>query len=250
MSEHIEHIMIEIFKGLDLLGPADPASTSRALSHVRLPPDAAVVDVGCGTGRQTLQLLQETEACITATDLNQPMLDRLASHAARLDLQGRLRIRQADMAALPFAPSSLDLIWCEGAIYNMGYEQGLRAWRSLLRPGAYLCLSEAVYFLEDPPREVRDFWESEYPGISTRETLERIARDCGYAVLDSFPMPASAWEVFYAPVEARLGELDVTYRDNADGQQVLAVMRHEIDLFRRHGDSYGYHFLVLQKPEA
>ena len=39
----------------------------------------------------------------------------------------------ADMRDLDFADGSFDLIWCEGAIYNVGIEAGLRDWRRLLR---------------------------------------------------------------------------------------------------------------------
>ena len=38
----------------------------------------------------------------------------------------RLEARVADMRDLDFADGSFDLIWCEGAIYNVGIEAGLR----------------------------------------------------------------------------------------------------------------------------
>jgi len=248
MSERIEHIMIEFFKGLDLLGPADPASTSRALARVAPQADAVVVDVGCGTGRQTLQLLRETSTAITATDMHQPFLDRMRQQAERLGLAHRLRTMQADMNALPLSPTSVDLIWCEGAIYSMGYEQGLRAWKPLLRPRGHLCVTEAAYLVDDPPAEVKEFWEAEYPAITTRAQLELIARGCGYDLVESFQLPRSAWEAYYGPVERRLDELAGTYADNPEWRQVLTAMRHEVDVFHRHGDTYGYVFLVLQKP--
>ena len=75
MTDPIEERMIEFFEPLDLLGPADPACSRRALGSVQLGPEFKVVDAGCGTGRQTLQLLQETEASVTATDLSQSLLN-------------------------------------------------------------------------------------------------------------------------------------------------------------------------------
>lgn len=33
------------------------------------------------------------------------------------------------MEDLPIEPDSLDLLWSEGAIYNMGVAEGVRAWR-------------------------------------------------------------------------------------------------------------------------
>lgn len=248
VSDRIESIMLEFFEPLELLGPADPASTTRALSRVALSDDAVVVDAGCGTGRQTLQLLQETSAKIVATDLHRALLDQLRERAAELGFADRLRVDQADMNALPFAPGSIDLLWCEGAIYNIGYEQGLRVWLPLLRPGGYLCVTDAAYFVDAPPKVVREFWEAEYPAITTCHRLEQLARDCGYTIVESFRLPGEAWEAYYGPVEQRIDALDAQWAADTERRELLAAMRHEVDVFRRHGDTYGYSMLLLQKP--
>lgn len=248
MSDRIESIMLEFFEPLELLGPADPASTTRALSPVTLSDDSVVVDVGSGTGRQTLQLLQETPAKVLATDLHRSLLDQLRERAAKLGFADRLGVAQADMSALPFAPGSIDLLWSEGAIYNIGYEQGLRLWLPLLRPGGYLCVSDGAYFVDAPPTVVREFWEAEYPAIATCHQLEQLSRDCGYTIVDSFRLPKEAWDAYYGPVEQRIHALDAVWGADSERQNVLAAMRHEVDVFRRHGDSYGYLFLLLQRP--
>ena len=240
--------MVEFFKDLERLGPADPVSTSRALASIVLAPDAVVVDVGCGTGRQTLQLLQETPASVVATDLHQSVLNRLQQSAIERGVSDRLRIERADMAVLPFESESLDLLWCESAIYNIGYEQGLRAWLPLLRPGGHLCVSEIAYFVDDPPETVQEFWEAAYPAITTQSRLEQLAKDCGYVLLDSFCLPQSAWEAYYGPVEDRIAALETVWCEDPERQQVLEGMQHEVDVFRRYGNTYGYVFLVLEKP--
>jgi len=37
------------------------------------------------------------------------------------------------MDDLPFQDEELDLIWSEGAIYNIGFERGLIEWRKFLK---------------------------------------------------------------------------------------------------------------------
>ncbi len=248
MNERLESIMVEFFENLKLLGPADPASTSAALAQIPLSSDSVVVDVGCGTGRQTLQLLQESAAEVIATDLHLSFLGRLRRLATELGLADRLCLAQADMSGLPLMPGSVDLLWCEGAIYNMGYERGLRTWLPLLRPGGHLCVSEAAYFVENPPASVREFWEAEYPAITTQNRLEERARSCGYRLVDSFRLPKTAWEIYYSQVDRRIDELQAAWTGDPERQQVLAAMRREVDVFRRYGDTYGYVFLLLQKP--
>ena len=57
------------------------------------------------------------------------------------------------------------LIWSEGAIYNIGFERGLKEWRRFLKEGAYLAVSEASWFTEKRPAEIETFWQDAYPEI-------------------------------------------------------------------------------------
>ena len=59
----------------------------------------------------------------------------------------------------------LDLIWCEGAIYNIGFERGLNEWRRFIKPGGYLVVSEASWFTWERPTEIQKFWQVAYPEI-------------------------------------------------------------------------------------
>ncbi|MEP4485306.1 MAG: class I SAM-dependent methyltransferase [Halioglobus sp.] len=247
MSENIETIMVEFFEELELLGPADPASTSRALASIALTSDSIVVDVGSGTGRQTLQLLQETPATVVATDLHRSMLAQLQRLASEQGVADRLRVERADMTALPFEPEGIDLLWCEAAVYNIGFEQGLKTWLPLLSAGGYLCVSEVAYLIDNPPDPVKKFWQAEYPAITTQSELERVAKESGYILRDSFCLPQSAWESYYGPVEDRIASLEAVWNADRVRRQVLAAMRKEVEVFRRYGDTYGYVFFVLQK---
>lgn len=46
------------------------------------------------------------------------------------------------MFELPFSANTFDIIWSEGAIFIIGFEQGLREWKPFLKLGGYLVLSE------------------------------------------------------------------------------------------------------------
>jgi SAM-dependent methyltransferase len=71
----------------------------------------ALLEVAAGTGIVTAILVQALPAgvTITATDLNQPMLDFAATKPG---LQ-RVTWRQADVMALPFADASFDAVVCQ-----------------------------------------------------------------------------------------------------------------------------------------
>ena len=83
-------------------------------------PQTRILDIGCGTGCRTLVLARGTQARILAVDHHPPFVDVINREAARLGIVNRLEARVADMRRLDFADGSFDLIWCEGAIYNVG----------------------------------------------------------------------------------------------------------------------------------
>ena len=112
-------LFYELFSGLPRQGPGTTGSTRRALGLVPdVGPRTRVLDVGCGTGAQTLVLARDSPSRIVAVDNHPPFIDALHGKAQELGITNRLDARVADMRRLDFADGSFDLIWCEGAIYS------------------------------------------------------------------------------------------------------------------------------------
>ena len=98
---------------------------------------ANVLETAAGTGVLTRAMLSRlpAEARITATDLNQPMLDRAA---ARQPGDGRVEWRQADALALPFTDQSFDAVACQfGAMFFPDKVQAYKEVRRVLKPGGH-----------------------------------------------------------------------------------------------------------------
>lgn len=248
MTEEQAAIFFEIHTDLEREGPGSRDATERAFRAI---PNASaisrVVDAGCGPGAQTLQLAELTDAEIFAVDTHAPFLEVLRRQVDRRGLSHRVHAMNADMAQLPFEPASLDLIWSEGAIYNIGFRHGLELWRPLLAPGGVVVVSEATWLRPNPPAEIRDFWDAAYPAMTTRRANEAGVHDAGFELLDSFPLPEDAWwEGYYRPLERRIGELRRTYVDAPYALAVLDAEEEEIEMFRRYSSYYGYVFYVLR----
>ncbi len=162
------NIFFEIHSGLPREGPGDDASTVRALAFAKgLPPKPDILDVGCGPGAQTLVLARATGGLVTAVDNHAPFLADLRRRAELAGLAGDIQSVLGSMFELPFEEASFDLIWSEGAIYIMGFDQGLVGWRRFLRPNGWLGVSEVAWLRKDPPSELADFWNAGYPAIRT-----------------------------------------------------------------------------------
>ena len=131
MDERLMEVFFDVQGDLPRQGPGDDASTLKVIALCgELPNAPSILDIGCGPGAQTIALAQALpDAIITAVDIHAPYLDQLRNRAEGTD---RITTKEADMAALPFEPSSFDVLWSEGAAYIMGVGAALKAWRPLL----------------------------------------------------------------------------------------------------------------------
>ncbi len=244
-------IFFEIHCGLPREGPGDEASTLRALRLVRdLPAAPEILDVGCGPGAQTLVLAGATKGLVTAVDNHPPFLDVLRGRASRADLSKRVRAVDASMFELPFEDAAFDLIWSEGAIYQMGFDNGLRSWRRFLRPRGHIAVTEISWLKADPPRDLAEFWEAGYPGIRSVADNLAAVRAAGYGPVGHFVLPDSAWwDSYYTPILDKLPALREKYRDDQEALAVLDQEAIEIDLFRKYSAYYGYVFYVMRRSD-
>ncbi len=240
-------IFFEIHRDLPREAPGSDACTARALSMtLPLPRDPHILDIGCGPGAQTLVLAKQTGGHVTAIDTHQPFLDDLKRRAERAHLASRIHPQHGDMTALEIGEASFDLIWSEGAIYIMGFREGLQAWRRFLKPGGALAVTEAAWLVDDPPDEARRFWQAAYPAMKHVEENIAILQEAGYSHVGHFTLPESAWwDDYYTPVEHRIAALRKQYQDDAEALAILDEEQREIDLYRKFSPSYGYVFYIM-----
>jgi ubiquinone/menaquinone biosynthesis C-methylase UbiE len=192
----------------------------------------------------TIALARSIPCYITAVDIHQPFLDELDRRAVRADLKDRITTLKADMGNPPFPDESLDVVWSEGAIYNIGFEQGLSRWRRLLPTGGYVAVSEAVWLSEKPPQRAKEFWEAEYPAMtSVEENLSKLSAT-GFAPVSHFILPPTDWENYYLPLQSHLAEFQARHTENAAADSFVKSVQREIDIWKEFGTTYGYAFFV------
>ena len=250
----------EIFDvSLPRFGPGSHETTKRALDEILSSakprgrygpevPDLEILDIGCGNGGQTIHLAEHTCGSIVAVDTHQPALEELRRRALAAGVSERIRICLKDMRDLGPDDGTFDLIWSEGALYCMGFRQGLDACRSLLAQGGLLAVSELTWLAPDPPEECRQYLEGVYPAIVDTDANLAAMRGCGYEVLGQFALPESDWwDSLYHPLENRLELLRRTYATDAERLEQIEYIQKEIDVYRTYSRYYGYVFYLLQR---
>lgn len=175
------NLICEFFLNTKRQGPGSPDVTLKALSFIdNLSDTAQIADIGCGTGGQTMVLAQNVSGTITGLDFFSGFIDKFNLDALKLNLQNRVKGIVGSMDNLPFEKESLDLIWSEGAIYNIGFERGINEWRDYLKSGGYIAVSESSWFTEERPAEIHDFWMQGYQEIDTIPVKVAQMQRAGY----------------------------------------------------------------------
>jgi ubiquinone/menaquinone biosynthesis C-methylase UbiE len=247
----MESIFFEVFSDLPRQGPGDTQLSLQILDSIKNNSTIKqLADIGCGTGKITLQLAQSIEGAVTAVDNYQPYLDDLKIEAEKLGIADRVTCVSADMKSLPFSEEAFDIIWSEGAIYIMGFEEGLNYWKQYLKPQGWMVVSDANFFKPDTPQEVKEFWENEYPQMmSVTENIEVIERN-GFNLSEKHFLPKAGWsDNFYSPLQVNVNRLRKKYQNNKKALEEIDIVQHEIDLYLKYHDYYGYTFYVMQKME-
>jgi SAM-dependent methyltransferase len=242
-------VFFEVHSGLPREGPGNRESTERALALAGdLPAQPRVLDIACGPGMQTIDLADLLpNAKITAIAGHAPFLIELRRRAAQHGYTPRITTQLADLRALPFAPSSFDLIWREGAAYIMGFEQALEAWRPLLTRSGRLAVTEPVWLRADAPDHVVQPWVS-YPAMTDVAGCRAAVARAGLTLLGDFVLPEAAWwDHYYGPMQSRLAELEQAYPNDATARAVLDACAREIELYRDYASFYGYVFLIMSR---
>lgn len=167
------------------------AAVSLMLSDVR---EGALLEIAAGSGAVTRSLAASLppEISITATDLNQSMIDR----AMLVNTARAVRWQQADVMDVPFGDASFNPVLCQfGAMFFEPKSAAFSEVRRVLSPGGRFVFSVwnaievnefalevtrslAALFPDDPPR----FFERIPYGYHHRETIMKDLAAAGFSV--------------------------------------------------------------------
>ena len=237
-----------LFGGMRKLAPGDDAYTLQVLRSLPNQEFDLVVDAGCGAGRQTLVLAEALKTTIHALDTYQPFLKTLTELAIQEGVNELVKTHCMDIANIPTEFKNIDLLWSEGAAYNIGFSNALSCWAAAMKPGGFVVVSELCWLTSSIPERVKAFFSYEYPDMKAHDENIQIAEASGYRVLDTVLLPQNTWvEGYYDVLEPRAKSL----LDHADSsvRAFAQEMLKEIEVFQISEGSYGYVFYVLQLAE-
>jgi len=243
-------LIIDLHKHSERQGPGSEKDTLRALDLLNLPTDKnlKLADIGCGSGGQTILLAKNLNGQITAVDLFPEFLNELNEKSYKLGLSDKIVTLEMFMDDLPFGKNEYDVIWSEGAIYNIGFENGLKKWKDYLKVGGYLVVSEITWISQSRPKEIEEFWKAEYPEVDTASNKIKQLENNGYSLTGYFYLGQDSWiETYYKPMQARFENFLKRNNNSELARKVVEDNKAEIKLYHKFKDYYSYGFYIARK---
>ena len=248
MEEHEKYIqtLIKLHLGLERQGPGDTNFSNHILSLItELPANPRIADIGCGAGAGTLFLAARFNSNVRAVDFSREFLDELANRAKEQGLEHLVETIECDMGSLDWEPESLDLLWSEGAAYNLTFEGALKTWRPLMASKGVAVISEMNYFTSEVPDPVRVYMKNAYPTIGTELENSVHVKSSGFEIKGIHRLPSKAWwDNYYGPLRENMK----SFKDSKDStmQSVINETEEEMKLFEEYEKYYGYSFYIMK----
>lgn len=186
-----------------------------------------ILDIGCGTGVPTLELARISGGEVVALDIDQTSLEYLDEKIKSKKLETQVKTLNCSLENLDFPDESFDIIWAEGSIFAIGFQEGLEDWRRLIKDNGFLVIHD--------------------PYQNHTEKMDIIGKS-GYKLLDSFMIHHRIWwSQFLRPYEKHLKYLQEKYIDNPQVQQALEDEENEIKMFKNNPEGNCSIFYILKK---
>ncbi|MBN1365312.1 MAG: methyltransferase domain-containing protein [Syntrophaceae bacterium] len=243
-------LLIDLHKSANRQGPGGDAESEKALNLAMI--DRArplkIADIGCGTGASTFLLARLLDAQITAVDFLQDFLEVLEDRAENKGLSEKITTLCCSMDNLPFRNEAYDVIWSEGAIYNIGFERGVIDWNRHLKVGGLLVVSEITWITSSRPSELQKYLVQEYPEIDVASSKIGILEKNGYSAIGYFVLPEHCWlENYYRPMQNRFKDFLNRHGNSEEAREIVEAENREIELYEKYKAFYSYGVYVARK---
>lgn len=239
-------LLLETHIGLERQGPGSVEVIEQALEFLKpLDQFSKIADLGCGTGTQTLLLAKYLSGNITGLDIFSNFIDKLNENAKNRNLASRVTGITGSMENLPFQKNSLDLIWSEGAIDNIGFEKGLSHWHDFLKKEGFVAVTCPSWLTKEQPTVVEKFWADAGSRLDSISDNIETMQKCGYQFIASFALPEQCWtENYFIPREKAINNLLEKYAGNETMIEYAAQNQYETELYSKYSQYYGYVFYI------
>lgn len=182
-----------------------------------------ILDIGCGTGIPTQELARLSGGYITGIDISNDHLIYFMKRALKNQGLENIKIIRASLSNLPFKAETFDIIWGEGVMASIDFREGITMWGEYLRGGGCLVLHDEN---------------------SNLDNKIAIINECGYKLLNHFPLSHDVWWYeYYSPLDKLISDL----KNKNEKNPALDNDQREILMFRKNPEQFSSVYFLMEK---
>jgi ubiquinone/menaquinone biosynthesis C-methylase UbiE len=186
-----------------------------------------ILDIGCGTGVPTIELAKISNGHVIGTDIDVTSLNLLQRKIKEMGLNNRVSVIKDSILTMDFPEERFDIIWAEGSISVIGFENSIKQWSRFLKPNGFLVVHD----------ENKD--KNKKLGLITKY---------GYALIAQFELTDNLWWLeYYTPLEQRIQEFRHKHPNDSELSTELNKDQVEIDKCKSNSIVFSSFFVIMQK---
>jgi ubiquinone/menaquinone biosynthesis C-methylase UbiE len=186
-----------------------------------------ILDIGCGTVVPTIELATISDGHVSGIDIDVTSLNLLQRKIKETGLNDRVSVIKDSILTMDFPEESVDIIWAEGSIFVIGFENSIKKWRRFLKPNGFLVIHD----------ENKD--KTKKLGLITKY---------GYTLIAQFKLSENLWwREYFTPLEQLIKEFRNNYPSDSELIKELNKDQIEIDECKSNSTVISSFFVIMQK---
>lgn len=237
---HREHVVCN---------PTSREALARLVELVRLPPNARVVDIGCGKGEFLIRLAEAHAVRGTGVDISPYFIlaaeTRLETRASAANVNFT-KMDGADFR--PDTPHSFRLASCLGASWIFGGHAGtLDALVSMVEPGGWVIAGEP-YWLREPSEEYLEASGETRDGFGTHSSNVEAGERRGLELVYTLVSSKQDWDNYEGLQWYATAEYARTHPDDPDLPELVQRVDKNKAVYLRWGrDTVGWAIYLFRR---
>lgn len=186
-----------------------------------------ILDIGCGSGVPTIELAKISKGHVIGLDINEKSLDLLQIKINKLGLKNQVNIIKDSLSTMDFPKEFFNIIWAEGSVFVIGFENSLKNWRQFLKPKGFLVFHDQN---KDKNKKLK------------------LIKKYNYNLIAQFELSYHTWWLeYYTPLEDLIKKFNYRYPYDSKLNEYLNKDKIEIEKCKSDPTNASSFFVIMKK---
>lgn len=228
------------------LAPGGKEYTITAGKLANLNEKSTILDIACGTGVASINLVKKFGCKAVAVDIEKSFIDEGKKNAVGLGIDNKIDFIVSDFNQLKLKKNSFDMIIAEGgALSYIGRSSGLKQAHSLLKKNGYIEISDLIMKSKYLSKNIESAFSLEGLDLETEESYRALLKLNRFEIIFCSYIAQQYWEEYYQNIKQNLKNRKGPFSD----KDFRKSMEKEMNVFysQKGIEQLAYLFIVAKK---